>query len=129
MRITLHDIEKAIRANFILRKGSHKMLETDREKERNSYGAGRIVFVGIALKLGYKQPEICAYLDMTLTEYNGKAKNYRLLYEAGRAKTLEKPKYRYEQGEFNEQDLRIYRKTLLVTNYLKTLQREAAESF
>lgn len=129
MKIELTDIEKAIRANFVLRKDSTKILETDREKEKNSYGAGRMVFVGIALRLGYKRPEICEHLKMTITEYNGKAKSYRQLYEAGLKKTQEKPKKRYEQGEFVDLDLRIYRKTVLVKNYLTSLQREAAILF
>lgn len=129
MKIMLIDIEKAIRANFVLRKESRKILETDREKEKNSYGAGRMVFVGIALQFGYKQPEICAHLKMTVTEYNGKAKNYRLLYEAGKTKTQEKPIKRYENGESIDLDLRIYRKTVLVKNYLTSLQREASILF
>ncbi len=134
MNISLLDIERAIRANFILSKDGKKYLETDWYHEYHSSGAARMVFVGVALGFGFRMEEICDHLEMTLTEFNGKQRKFRELYDAGNSKTAllkkqDKNTGSYEQETAFSLELRIYRKTILVRNYLASLQRVALELY
>lgn len=121
----LSHIERGIRANFVLSKNPKKLLETDWEKERHTLTAARMVFLGMALSHGYKQPEICDYLGMTIHEYNGKLQEFRTHLKEGERKYLEKValhRTKYEQLESFDLDLRIYRKYQLISNYINTLK-------
>lgn len=127
MKITLSDIEKAVRANFLLKKDGKKLLEVEDNRKR-CLGAARIVFVGVALANTHRQEEICEYLDMTVTDFNSKVKRFRKLFEGGVKKisTRTNTKARtYDENWNLEIDIYIYRKTVLVKNYLASLQREA----
>lgn len=131
MRITLFDIEKAIRANFILAKDGKCLLEVEDIRKRCP-AAARIVFVGVALDHEHKTQEICDYLDLTLTDFNSKIKRFRKSIETGAAKMNKKRETGnlvYDDNFNLEVDMYIYRKTVLVRNYLISLQREAAILF
>jgi|HubBroStandDraft_2_1064218.scaffolds.fasta_scaffold00002_13 hypothetical protein len=131
MRISLNDIEKAIRANFILSKEGNRLLEADYYYEWHALGAARIVFVGAAIAAGYGQQDICLYIDMSLSEYNGKLRKFREHYKRGSSKAAEIKAARRQIAELDAKDidLRIYRKYVLVNNYLQHLQRKRLELF
>lgn len=129
MTITLIDINAAIRANFILTKGTEnggKPLTTDWYYESHSFSTARMVFVAIAVLCQFKPDQVCTYLDMSFSEFNAHRKKYRGLYREGEKKYegIKKGELTYDKSMTNNLDLRVYRKTLLVTNYLKNLQRK-----
>lgn len=70
--MSLEDIEQALRPNFIWIKHNDKRLQTDPLITGNQ-SAGQIVFIGVALKNGFKRKEIIDYLAIeTIDEYNRK---------------------------------------------------------
>lgn len=126
MNITLVNIERAIRANFILAKDGNKFLETDWYHEWHSKSAARTVYIGVALLHGHKQEHICEHIDMTVHEYNARLAEFRERYSKGQRKEKERNKEeKYGQDDALDLDLRIYRKYKLVTNYLQLLRKVA----
>jgi hypothetical protein len=125
MRVTLADIDKAVRANFIIDPHGSKYLDADRKKEWHFSGAARVVFVGIALENQFRQEAICDHLDITITEFNGKARQFREHWEMGKVKNLERKRAnRYDKEEALDQDLRVYRKSVLVRNCVEMLKKK-----
>lgn len=122
---SLIDIEKAIRANFVLNPDGKMYLEADPVVERDFKAAARIVFVGTAIAHGYKAAEICEHINMTLFDFNSKALRFRQHYRSGEEKARSKPHNQYQQKDAFDGDLRIYRKYNLVRNYLNNLARQA----
>jgi hypothetical protein len=124
MSITLADIERAIRANFVLAKDGRKILETEYEWESNSLYTARLVFVGIACQLNFPMEQICHHLDMPYKEYVGKVSRYKEHMITGKekyARILSK-ELMYDKEVKDMIDLRVYRKTILINNYLATVQ-------
>jgi len=119
MKPSLADIEKGIRANFILNPNGNKYLEADEKAERDMKSAARIVFIAVAANAGHKAADICDYVDMTLLEFNHKLSKFRSYYREGKTKTNSLTCY--HQMDSFDPDLRIYRKYNLVTNYLNNL--------
>jgi hypothetical protein len=124
MSITLDDIEKAIRSNFVINKEGKKILETVYDWESNSLYTARIVFVGIALQHGFSMEPICQHLDMTYKEYTGKVKKYKQLLRLGEQKyfRIQHQGLKYDKDITDNLDLRVYRKQILINNYLNNLQ-------
>jgi len=120
MRPTLNDIERAIRANFIINPEGGKFLEADIVYERDMKGAARIVFVGVAAGLQFRNQEICTYIDMSPFEFTSKLKQFKELYERGESMMRKEGMKCYDDAV--DKNIRIYRKTNLVRNYLNSLQ-------
>ncbi len=116
---SLSDIEKGVRANFILNPKGNKYLEADEKVERDMKSAARIVFIAIAANAGHRAAEICDYVDMTLLEFNHKLAKFRVYYREGQEKTQQLSSY--HQLDSFDPHLRIYRKYNLVKNYLNNL--------
>jgi len=119
---SLGNIEKAIRANFILNPDGHKFLEADIKYEKDMASAARIVFVGIAVSAGHKRRDICEYIDMTPYEFNSKQAKFKQHYADGAEKMKAGGVKAYDDAL--DPDLRIYRKANLIKNYLNNLSRQ-----
>jgi len=136
--ITLADIEKAIRANFIIRKdeqntGHYKQLVVEDSRKR-CLGIARIIYAGMAVGYGHRHEEVCRHIEMSIEEFNKNTRRFRELYTDGELKAGGEHKKRIYKRDANwniELDLYLYRKTLLVKNYLASLQlqRKALELF
>lgn len=125
MRLTLTDIDRAVRANFMLSATASKYLEADDTKEYHFKTAARIVFVGVAVENGFKYDRICDHLSMTVTEFNAFQRQFKEHLQEGRIKNGRRKKdNRYDQGEALDFDLRIYRKYVLVRNCIEYLKRK-----
>jgi len=121
MKASLPDIEKAIRANFVINPDG-KFLETggDRIDLRLKSGA-RMVFIGLAMAYGHRVEDILQYVTMDLREFNSLFAKYHDLNESGRAKYEHRKlqgKKTYTEAEAYDLDLRTYRKTILVNNHI-----------
>lgn len=137
MIITLSDIEKAVRANFLIRKdeqntGHYKQLVVEDSRKR-CLGIARIIYTGMAVGYGHRQEEICRHIEISIEEFNKNTRRFRELYTAGEIKSgTEKKRIYKRDANWNiELDLYLYRKTVLVKNYLASLQlqRKALELF
>ena len=127
MLIPLKDIEQGIRRNFILSKEGRKKLDADYETEGHFVGAARMVFVGVSVQCGHRMAEICDYLVMSTYEFNGKLKKFKDYFRLGEQKSkVIKTESNNEEVEYSKEtasdfSLRIYRKAVLVNNYLRLL--------
>jgi hypothetical protein len=125
MRPTLADIEHAVRANFVINPNGAKKLETDDKREWHTKSAGRMVFIGVALENGIRREEICAHIDMSTYEYNGRLMHFREHLAKGQKKNAQRSRgKKYDQEEALDLDLRIYRKYILVKNCIEILKRK-----
>ena len=95
-----------------------------------SVSIARLVFMGAALENGFGCMAICAHLDMTLFEYHSKLVKYQESLKAGRLKMeqLRQGYINYDKALVGDGDLRLYRKVILVKNYINSLQLEALVS-
>lgn len=128
MNITLHDIEDAIRRNFVLDPGATNLLETAPETERHGEGnqSAILVFVGCAMQRGFGAKEVCDYLSITGKDFYGKSVRYREMLQAGSTKAAKLRKEGMATRDMidkhdSDRDLRLYRKTMLVNNCLNLL--------
>lgn len=133
MNVSLHDIEDAVRRNFVLKIGGTK-LESVYDWESNSSQTARIVFVGVALDRGFRSDEICDYLDMNFKDFLSKSQRYKIYLQSGEEKVMEMrsmhlPLHRTLDKEGADAlDMRVYRKTVLINNCLNLiLQAKAFE--
>jgi hypothetical protein len=117
MSYPLSDIEKAIRANFIIVPDAKKFLEVAMGTHRHQGNAGRMLFVGLAYGQ-HPYDDIIRYSKMSLYDCSTLARNFNQYYARGKTKSENK------SAPFDDPDIRIYRKTLLVRNYLNNLVRE-----
>lgn len=132
--IKLADIERAIRSNFILAEGKEnggKKLTTNWYYESHNYSTARMVFVEMAIACHFGHKEICTYLEMTIRDFTALRKLYRELYKEGRRlyEAISLGTMEYSKELSQSLDLRVYRKTLLVMNYLNLLHRQRMELF
>lgn len=123
MTPTLHDIDKTIRSNFVLRKLPSKPLETEKEWESRSPNTARLVFVGIAEQYGFSMNDICDHLRMTNKDYLGLLSRFKELMITGKHKyeLVTTGELRYEKDIVEIMDLRVYRKVVLIKNHLTNI--------
>lgn len=123
MSPTLHDIDRTIRSNFVLRKLPTKPLETDKEWESRSPNTARLVFVGVAAQYGFTMADICAHLQMTSTAYLGMLTRFKELMITGKHKyeLIVTRELQYEKEIVEIIDLRVYRKVVLIKNHLTNI--------
>jgi hypothetical protein len=126
MNVTLKDIENAVRRNFVL-KPEGEMLETVYDWESNSSQTARLVFVGIAVERGYHMDEVCAFLEMSNYDFHSKTTRFRDYIISGRMKIADMkrkalPLHRVlDKPGADALDMRVYRKAILVNNYLQLM--------
>ena len=116
MSYSLQDIERAVRANFITVSDGKKFLEVAMGEHRHQRNAGRMVFIGIAYG-DHSYDEITAYTGMSLYDCLSLTRNFRHYYDRGKQKCKD------PTVPFDDPDIRIFRKTTLVRNYLTSLVR------
>jgi hypothetical protein len=133
MNITLTDIEKAVRRNFVLKHDGAK-LETVYDWESNSRETARLVFVGIAIERGFHMDDICAFLDMNFKDFLSKCQRYKDYLHSGHEKVEEMKRMNVPLHRVLDKigadalDMRVWRKTILVNNYLRlVLQSKTLE--
>lgn len=127
MKASLQDIERAVRANFVIVPGG-KFLETGRDRlDLRLKSGARMVFIGIAMNSGHRIEDILAYVKMDLREFNNLFSKYHAYNDSGKKKYLNRTlagKKAYDQAAALDVDLRIYRKTILINNYILNLKRQ-----
>lgn len=129
MKASLIDIEQAIRANFVINPDG-KILETggDYLDLRLKSGA-RMVFIGIAMACGLRVDDIRKHLQMDIREFNNLLQKFYQCCDRGEEKVEERKSKGikgYDQNDLFDIDLRIYRKKMLVLNYLYHFKRQRA---
>lgn len=127
MKASLKDIEKAVRSNFTI-VSDGKFLETGGDRgERRFRSAARMVFVGMAPAFGHTVEEILQYTNIDVREFNSLFTKYHEYRERGKKKMERRcvqGRKRYTEMEGHDPDLRIYRKTILITNHILTIKRQ-----
>ena len=111
--ITLTDIEKIMKPQFIWHKNPLKKMQVNEDFEGNLELA-RTVFVGLADMYGHKQTDVMEYLDCGYDTYRNKLMNFRESWREG--------KRRESAGvlrEYSDQVSKIYIKTGLCLNSIK----------
>ena len=111
--ITLTDIEKIMKPQFIWHKNPLKKMQVNEDFEGNLELA-RTVFVGLADMYGHKQTDVMEYLDCGYDTYRNKLMNFRESWREG--------KRRDNAGvlrEYSDQVSKIYVKTGLCLNAIK----------
>lgn len=114
-KITLTDIDGAIKANCSIEYNAPKPLTIKKWKGQNNGGIGRSLFIYIALKADYTPEQIYDYLGITPHEYKTKAAVVGDHYNHGKI-LFEHAK---NQVDPNDTDLFFYRKLILISNYLR----------
>lgn len=114
-KITLTDIDKAIKSNCIVEYNAPKALTLKKGKGQPNGGIGRSLFIYFALKIEYTPEEIFDYLGITEHEYKSKSAVLSQMYDNGKL-LFEHPD---AQSDVNENELFFYRKLVLIGNYLR----------
>jgi hypothetical protein len=125
MKNSLTEIERAVRANFVINHDG-EFLEADDKVERDMKFAARMVFIGVSMTSGHSITDILAHSGIGLAEFNKLLRIFHSHLREGNVKAEERHKehkVQYAQTEAFDPHLRIYRKTLLVNNYLNNLKR------
>jgi hypothetical protein len=113
----LKDLEQYMKAQFIWDRDG-KRLGTSLEWE-GSKELARNIFVGLATIYGFKQEEICEYIDCGEDSYHNKLANFVELYHAGMVF--------HEQGLCSDDatiQQKVFIKTGLILNAIKSQTRK-----
>lgn len=129
--ITLGDIEKAVRANFTCiekenAKGG-KLFIVDLGKR--CARTAQIIFTGISVEKGHDNKDIQRYLSIGVKQYNANMRRFHEMIEQGKSRYEEREErkgimYVRKPNKNLDVDVFVYRKTVLVNNYLKSLQQQ-----
>lgn len=79
--MTLEQIEKCIRPQFIWDRSGLKLLQTDETME-GSKDIGRVIFVGLTDMYGISRNDVQDYLDMSYDVYRNCLSKFRDSYKA-----------------------------------------------
>jgi len=123
MNVTLQEIERAVRVNFVIDSMSKEFLQTAWDVDKHDTGTARMVFIACAKERGYTMQAICSYAGIEDAEYNRKMLRYRGMMQDARRKTEE---YRRDGVRLHlvydkhdaDRDLHLLRKIRLVRNCL-----------
>ena len=121
--ISLHQIERSVRANFVIDHHSNKLLKTNRDTTHGNGSIARIVFIGVAVEHGYTKDDICAFIGMTNDEYCRKLRMYEQFIDSGRNKFYQmraKDMAARKRRAADDIDFRVYMKKGLVENYIRS---------
>ena len=77
--MTLEEIEKCMRPQFIWDRSGLKLMQTDEAME-GSKEVGRLIFVGISDMYGMSRKDVQDYLDMSYDAYRNTLTKFRELY-------------------------------------------------
>jgi len=127
MKASLQDIEQAVRANFVINPDG-KFLETGIDYlDRRLKSGARMIFIGVAIGCGHRVSDILRYVQMDLREFNNLLAKYHSYNDMGKEKydrRKKEGKRIYDQAAALDVDLRIYRKCILINNYILNLKRQ-----